>query len=409
MRYRAADPEATRFVPLGMEKELSLRGILDEHPKGIEFGQIVRGFDRYPFLTDDKGEVLSFPPIINSRRIGAVEVGDSSLFVELTGTDMETLLLACSIMAADMADAGFTIEPVTVEYPYDTPFGKTLTTPFYFQKPIAVGLEAAAKLLGEVIPAADALKAIVRMGNSGVVEKDSLRLMPPVYRNDFLHPVDVIEEIMIGRGLSSFAPVLPEEFTVGRLLPEEQFSRKVRDIMVGLGYQEMIYNYLGAKRDFVEKMNLDGREIVEIANPMTENYELVRDSILPNLLMSESVSGNAVYPHKIFEVGKIVRRKAGENYGSVTRNALGLLAADRGVGFNEINAVVSALLFYLSREYRLSPLDDARFIKGRSAVITSGRETVGVMGELHPAVLENWGVQMPCIALEIDLDSLNKS
>ena len=78
---------------------------------------------------------------------------------------------------------------------------------------------------------------------------------PPPYRNDFLHAVDVVEEIAIGRGLDTFEPVLPEEFTAGHLSPATRFGRQVCDLLVGLGYQEMIFNYLGAKRDYTDRMN----------------------------------------------------------------------------------------------------------------------------------------------------------
>ena len=76
--------------------------------------------------------------------------------------------------------------------------------------------------------------------------------------------------------------------------------------MVGLGYQEMIYSYLGARADFADRMLRDGAGLVEIANPMSESFDVLRDSIIPNLLASEAVSANAAYPHRIFEVGKTV-------------------------------------------------------------------------------------------------------
>ena len=62
VHYRAADPENTRFVPLDYSWEMSLREILKEHPKGQEFGWIVAEFDRFPYLEDDRGQTLSFPP-----------------------------------------------------------------------------------------------------------------------------------------------------------------------------------------------------------------------------------------------------------------------------------------------------------------------------------------------------------
>ncbi|MFW5844586.1 MAG: phenylalanine--tRNA ligase subunit beta, partial [Spirochaetota bacterium] len=135
VHYVAADPDSTRFVPLGMDRKLSLREILKEHPKGQEYGSIIAGFERFPYLEETGGATLSMPPVINSATVGAVEEGDERLFVEMTGTDLQSLLVACNIVAADLADAGFTILPVLVRYPYDTAFGREIVTPYYFQEP----------------------------------------------------------------------------------------------------------------------------------------------------------------------------------------------------------------------------------------------------------------------------------
>ncbi len=407
VHFRAADPDKTSFVPLDSSLELTLRQILEQHPKGIEFGSIVADFPLFPYLHDDRGETLSFPPIINSAHLGAVKVGDSHHFIEMTGTDLNTLCLATSIVACDMADAGYRILPVKIIYPYDTPFGRELVTPFYFQKAVTLNVPYASRLLGEEISPETAERCVRRMGSRVSRSEELLTVTPPEYRNDFLHPVDVVEEIMIGRGMDSFEPVWPEEFTIGRISHEEELHRRVRDIMVGLGYQEMIYNYLGSKKDFIKRMNVKGEEIIEIENPMTESYEIVRNSILPNLLSSEAVSANAVYPHRIFEVGKIAVIEPSENYGSQTRNLLGCLIADREAGFNEINSHLSAIFFYLSRAYSLKEVEDPRFISGRAGIIVCDGRDVGLVGEINPLVLENWGITMPCAGAELQLDFLS--
>jgi phenylalanyl-tRNA synthetase beta chain len=244
------------------------------------------------------------------------------------------------------------------------------------------------------------------MGNLVSRSGNTLTVTPPPYRNDFLHPVDVIEEIMIGRGMSSFEPVWPEEFTVGRLSEIEHFSRQVRDILVGQGYQEMIYSYLGFRRDFVDRMNTGGEDLIEIDNPMSESLEVLRNSQLPNLLYSESVSSNAIYPHRIFEVGKVAYLDEEENYGSRTVTALSFLFCDREASFNDVNSHLAAVFFYLSREYGLEPLEDPRFVPGRAGTITYKGRTVGVIGEIHPEVLENWGIQQPAAAAEIQLEAI---
>jgi phenylalanyl-tRNA synthetase beta chain len=404
VHYSAADPDTTRFVPLDYTRPLSMREILAEHPKGKEYGHIVSGFPKFPLLSDGKGEVLTFPPVINSALIGGVKPGDTRLFIDLTGPELDIILTACAITACDFADMGFTIRPVAVEYPFDTPFGRTIVTPYYFQKETVLDVADAEKKLGESFTPQQAASFISKMGSAVRVEGSRVVVTPPEYRNDFMHPVDAIEEIMIGRGMDSFSPIMPRDFTVGRISPAEQHARAVRELMIGLGYQEMIYSYLGSRKDFVDKMCIDGSDVIEISNPMTESFDIVRNSIIPNLLASEAESAHAVYPHRIFEVGKVVVRDAAENYGSRTHGTLAFLVADREAGFNEVDAHLLALFYYLSLEPTLSAVEDPRFLAGRAAEVRVKGRRVGIMGEVHPQVLENWGIQMPCAVAEVSLD-----
>jgi len=212
---------------------------------------------------------------------------------------------------------------------------------------------------------------------------------------------------MIGRGLNSFKPERPRDFTVGRLSRVTLFSRRLKELMTGLGYQEMIYNYLGSRKDFVEKMRKDGKGIIRISNPMTENYEYVRDSILASLMASEAVSGHSVYPHKLFEIGKVAYWDDSDNYsGAATRQYLGFLHTDRDASFNTAAAQMQTLFYYISREYEVQETADPRFIPGRSAALIYKGRPIGVFGEIHPEVLENWGVTMPCTAGEFDIEAL---
>jgi len=416
--YKGVDADSVSFVPLQWDTPLTLREILKQHPKGKEYAFIQEHEDIHPFLIDSEGGVLSYPPIINSADIGAVLVGDTDLFIELTGTDQNSVTLAASIVACDMADNGFTIEPVEIDYEFDTPFGRKCITPYYFQEPVFCSLKRIEKYLGEAIGADDCVKALARMGvraekaddvergQTGVPKTPGVRAWPPEYRNDYLHAADVMEDIMIGRGLNSFKPERPRDFTVGRLAPLTLFSRRIKEIMTGMGYQEMIYNYLGSRKDLVQKMRGEGTKIIQISNPMTENYEYVRDSVLASLMQSESVSGNALYPHRIFETGKIAFLDDGENYGSKTRQYLGFIHAGSDANFNTIAAELQTIFYYLSREYDVEESSDSRFIPGRAAAILYQGGSIGVFGEIHPEVLENWGVTVPCTACELDVEAL---
>ena len=406
VQYRAVDPHTTSFTPLGFDTEMTCEQIITEHPKGKEYGWILKGMKKVPLLSDAKGGVLSMAPIINSAQIGAVQQGDTDLLVELTGTDMPSLLLATNIVACDFSDAGYTILPVSVEYPYDTGFGKTITTPLYFQEPTKTTVHAVNKLLGTKLSAQDIVKALERMDNTVTVEGDCLTLTPPAYRNDFLHEVDIIEDVMMGKTVEFFEPETPREFTIGRLSPVTLLSRKIKSLMVGFGYQEMIFNYLGSKKDYIDRMNIDGESVIEIANPMSENYQFVRPSIIPSLLSAETVSGNAVYPHRIFETGKIAYLAPEENTGTRTRQSLGFLTVNQDANFNEAASLVAGLLYYLQMDYAVCETHDPRFIEGRQAGVLANGKQIGIFGELHPQVLENWSVTAPAFAGELDIESI---
>ena len=421
--YKAVDPDKTSFVPLACDAPMTCRQILTEHPKGKDFGWILEGLKKFPLLTDDKDEVLSMAPIINSATLGAVQVGDKDLMVELTGDNMENLILAANIVACDFHDAGYEILPVKVVHPYETGFGKEITVPFYFQKEAKATLAAINKKLGGDLTKEQVLDALSRMDND-VVAKDiptnettakycaanktdvEFTVQPAPYRNDFLHEVDVIEDVMIGMTLDYFKPQKPNDFTIGKLSDITLFSRKAKEIMVGLGYQEMIFNYLGSKRDYIDRMNISADKVIEILNPMSENYQFVRPSIIASLLRAESAAANAIFPHKIFEIGKVAFLDDSENTGTKTIQSLGFMTAANNANFNDLASEVASILYFLDHKYEVKEANDPRFIPGRQAAIIVKGKQVGIFGEIHPQVLENWQIAVPCVAGEIDIEDL---
>ena len=199
VKYHPVNPDKTSFVPLACEEKMTCRQILTDHPKGKEYGWILKDAKVFPLLSDAKGETMSMAPIINSATLGAVQVGDKDLMVEMTGTDMPGLLLATMIVACDFADAGYEILPVCVKHPYDTGFGKEIVTPYFFQDTTKASLNAINKRLGSSLTAEEAVKAINLMGSSATTEAKGddtiITVTPPPYRNDFLHEVDVAEDV----------------------------------------------------------------------------------------------------------------------------------------------------------------------------------------------------------------------
>ncbi len=413
IRYIAADPDKTSFVPLECEKPMTLRTILNELEKGKEYGHLIKAFKSFPLLIDDKKETLSMPPIINSASLGSVKAGDKELFIELTGTNLHTLQLLASICACDFKDMGFTITRIKTVYPYETAFSKEVESPSYFQTEQKCSIQELNTVLGIDHKEKEITKALQKMGiQSSVDNSDTIRIKVPPYRNDFLHSVDVIEDIMIGRGLDAYPVQMPKSFTVGKIGQREQVQRKVTQTMVGLGYQEMIFPYLGSKEMHIEKMWPKGsrekeeEKIAKIENPISENYEMVRMSMFPNLLESERVSARSAYPHKMFEIGELLIKDEDAEHGFRTEQALGFLYANRKTGYTDINSIVAAILYYHDVDWEARICEDVRFITSRMAHIYAKKykKVIGIFGETHPAVLDRFDITMPTVMGEIFLD-----
>jgi phenylalanyl-tRNA synthetase beta chain len=407
--YDLVKPDEVKFTPLGMDTLLTLREILMVHPKGVEYGPIVGHHDRLPVLRDAKGQVLSFPPIINSREVGEVQIGDHELFIEVTGTDLTMVALALNIFAANLADRGAVITPVEIQSSIDTTFGRSWNTPIDFMKPRAIPLVAIEAALGEALGEKQVTAALESYGYGVTSTGNTLTVQLPPYRNDLLHTVDVVEDVAISQGYGAFAPVMPSQFTVGGLSRLEQMADRVRHLMVGMGFQEVISNIMGSHQDLCTRMRLDGTQwakVVEVANVMSLSYSCLRQWITPSLLQVESNSSRAFYPHRMFEVGEIAVPDHEMEVGSRTVTTLGAAIAHAGANFSEIHSCLDLLLYYLDRPISLEPLTHPSFLDGRVGSILSQGKRIGLLGEVHPEVLEHWQIGVPVVALELEIDRL---
>ena len=405
VNFTAADPDAARFVPLGMENELTLRDILSEHPTGQTYAHLLEGFDRFPLITDSRGEVLSMPPVINSRNPGAVEVGDTFLFCEATGTELDAVLLSVSIMAANMADRGGRILPVNTVYPYDTPRGREIQCPLDMTEPVEVDLDELRRVIGGGIDSGEVEAALAAMGYRDVsLCQSRVRARPAPYRDDILHPVDLIEDVIVAVGFDNFEPELPRDFTVGKSAPDEDLADRIRGLMVGCGFQELFLPILSSRADLTGRMRDADAPVVEISNPMSENYSALRNALLPGLLRVEGTSRKALYPHHVFEVGEVSVIAPDDLYGTRTEIRLAALEAHAEANLSGIQSRLEAIAYYLGFDYDLTPSEHPTFLPGRAGEIRVDGESYGIIGEVHPEVLEHWSVSVPVSAFEVNID-----
>ena len=92
--------------------------------------------------------------------------------------------------------------------------------------------------------------------------------------------------------------------------------------------------------------------------------------------------------------------------GSRTEIRLGLVIAHPHANFSEVHTCLDVLMFYLVKDYELEPLSHGSFLDGRAGTILCQGQSRGLIGELHPEVLENWGISVPISVFELDVDWL---
>lgn len=411
VHYKAVDRQGVTFVPLDFDTEMTPDEILKKHPKGQAYASILEGRNPVPMLMDDNDEIMSFPPVINSRKAGEVTVGQRDLFIEATGTDFMHLVLALNIFAADMADRGGEVCSIRMQYGIDTPFGRDVVMPIAFEQQNTISIDMVQNWLGADYELSEMVDLLTKYGytivGSESVTGEVTAMMPP-WRQDLLHPVDIIEDLAICAGYDSFDAEMPGYFTVGKVAPNVVFEDRIRGIILPFGYEEVISNILCSREEFTEMIRDPQRKLVEIANPMNIKFAALRDSLLPSLLRVERDSSQATYPHRIFETGEVTVHDPTTDTGCKTRMRLGVLLAEREAEFANAHSCLESLLYSLGLGSTLKSEDIPIFIPGRSGRVYVEGQALGWIGEIHPEVLENYEITMPCAAFEIDLDELRK-
>jgi phenylalanyl-tRNA synthetase beta chain len=423
-------------IPAGRwEEPWTPARILADHPTGREYAPALEGAELAPILVDHAGDVLSFPPIINSAGLGRVTAGMDHLFVEVTGKSLDQVLLTANILAVNLADRGAEVLPVVTRYPFDTPRGREVRAPHPLsdRRTVEVPLAQLHRLLGEPdLALSDVPPVLERFGVEARIEGQVLQATAPAWRLDYLHAVDAIEDFAISRGYESFSPLMPAEFTVGGLNPRTELADDVRDVLIGCGYEEAIGNILTAEDSLRARCNLGdghpgcpplhGGDLVRIKNVMNRNYAVLRDWLLPTLLEIERSSSGALFPHRVFEAGEVAVWDATQNLSHRTEQRLAACLCHEKAGFSEIQQALAELLAdqglvfaAASGEpadgtYQLEVREHPTFIDGRAAWIRArrGERTLelGIVGEVHPAVLDAWGIYFPVAAFEVRLDEL---
>jgi phenylalanyl-tRNA synthetase beta chain len=405
LRYGAVGPDEVKFVPLEWAEQLTLREILERHPKGIEYGHIVKQFSRMPIILDSNGKVLSFPPIINSNDLGRITPDTKNILIEITGTSHDIVSSALTILTTCLADRGGEICSAVIHYPYRKL--RKITTPDLSERSVKIRPDDVRSLIGLNLSIPEIVKLLKRARFDIKSASNTLLIVRiPCYRLDIMHPVDVMEDIAIAYGLNNFEPQWPSDQTLGGLSPMEKFSDTVRELMIGLGFQEILGFVMSNPEKLYARMNRQAGKAVEITNPKVTTMTSLRSWLLPTLMEILSNNTHVQYPQKLFEVGDYVDWD--ETRPTRTREVreLACVLAHSKANFTEMKSNLEPLMTNLGLSFTIEPIEHPSFLAGRVGSIQIKDEEVGIIGEVSPQVIENWKLQNPVTAMELELDKV---
>lgn len=233
----------------------------------------------------------------------------------------------------------------------------------------------------------------------------------PTYRPDVLCFNDIAEEVARIYGYDKIPSTLMKgEATVGVKTYEQKLEERVKNTLVGCGLHEILV-FSFTNPNIFDKLNMDDddprRTAVVISNPLGEENSIMRTTALASMM--EVISRNENFKAesvRLFEVGKVYRPVLGEQLPEEKHVVtLGMFG---GCDFYNLKGIVEVLLndLGIAKASFLPKSDDPTFHPGRCAELIAGGKVIGRLGQMHPAVCENYDVENHVYAAELDLDAL---
>ena len=275
------------------------------------------------------------------------------------------------------------------------------------KEPIKIKLEPewTNSFLGIDISKQQMIDCLTKLGFS--VDSDDMITVPSV-RVDVFHKADIAEEIARIYGYNNIPTTSPMGSANGAYTDSQKFERALENVMLSCGcYEAYTYSFISPKA--YDKINLKKdsylRNCVEISNPLGEDTGVMRTTTLPTMLESLSRNYNARNEEAyLYEIAKVYLPVENEQLPDERKMlTLGLYGKD--ADFFTAKGIINTAFEKLGVqgvEYKTAAWDS--FHPGRCAEVFIGEKSVGAVGEIHPTVLENYGIGVKAYAAILDIE-----
>ena len=263
------------------------------------------------------------------------------------------------------------------------------------------------RLLGTEISKEDMVKYLALLEIP--VEGDTISV--PSFRPDLLQMADIAEEVGRSYGYNEIPTTAFKNSTQGGYTPEMKLEAKAGTLCRGMGYSEIItYSFVSPTVFDQIRLPVDSplRSALRIQNPLGEDTSIMRTIALPSML--EILSRNNAYHNKsvkLYELAKIYLPVEGQALPEEPKMlVLGTYGANETFFTlkGELEAIFAGLR--LEKASYSAVKDNPSYHPGRCAKVTIGGMEVGVMGQVHPLVAQNYGIDVDVYCAEINFTKL---
>lgn len=414
-RYEAKPPKDIVFKPLNQKKEYTALELMelysaDSHLKS--YLHIIRDKEVYPVIYDSNDVVLSMPPIINGDH-SKISLNTKNVFVECTATDLhkaKVVLDTVVCMFSEYCKKPFSVEPVEVVQPD----GTIILYPELPYRMETVSVDLINKRLGIEKSACEIASLLNKMClETEVTGVGTLSVEIPPTRHDIIQVCDIVEDVGIAHGFNNILMVPPTTSTVASEFPLNRLTDHLRNELAQAGFTEALTFLLCSRQDVSDYLRRPNGLVncAQISNPKTIEFQVTRNTLLSGLLKTIQANKKMPIPLKLFEVSDVVLKDDTTDVGARNERRLCAIHYNKTPGFEIIHGLLDRIMQLLSVPfeeskdgYFLRSYDDPAFFSGRCAEIIAKGRQIGVLGVLHPEVLTNFDLVMPCAAVEINIE-----
>ena len=237
-----------------------------------------------------------------------------------------------------------------------------------------------------------------------------LKVTVPYWRNDVNIEEDLVEEVVRTIGYDSVpTTMLSSSIPFQQPVPVMGLRDQIKDLLASEGIQEVINYPLVTLQQLEQVEQLDPANLpMRVTNPMSADREYLRTTLRASLLATLAANqGHGAGPFRLFEAGRVFWPREGE-LPDERETVAGVLAGlrhepswledDSLLDFYDAKGVVELVLNRLGVSATYEPSDDPSFHPGRCAVIKVADAVIGVVGEVHPVVMDRLGLESPQVA-----------